>query len=52
MNTLADPNKIASDARADRLKTWIDTHYENQQSFIDKFDLNQGEISNIIKKNV
>lgn len=50
MNTLADPNKIASDARADRLKTWIDTHYENQQSFIDKFDLNQGEISNIIQK--
>lgn len=50
MTTLADLNKTASDARADRLKTWIDTHYDNQQAFIDRFDLNQGEISNIIQK--
>ena len=45
-----DPNKAASDARADRLNSWVSTHYRNQQEFIEKFGLNQGEISNIIKK--
>lgn len=45
-----DPNKAASDARADRLNSWVTTHYRNQQEFIEKFGLNQGEISNIIKK--
>lgn len=45
-----DPNKAASDARADRLNSWVTAYYRNQQEFIEKFGLNQGEISNIIKK--
>ncbi|OTG80793.1 hypothetical protein B9T31_15950 [Acinetobacter sp. ANC 4558] len=45
-----DPNKASSDARADRLNSWVTIHYRNQQEFIEKFGLNQGEISNIIKK--
>lgn len=45
-----DLNKAASDARADRLNSWVSTHYRTQQEFIEKFGLNQGEISNIIKK--
>lgn len=45
-----DPNKATSDARADRLNSWVNTHYRNQQEFIEKYGLNQGEISNIIKK--
>jgi len=45
-----DPNKAASDARADRLDSWVKTHYRNKQQFIEKFGLNQGEITNIIAK--
>lgn len=45
-----DLNKAASDARAERLESWVTLHYKNQQEFVDKFELNQGEISNIIKK--
>ena len=50
MNRDNDFNKASSDARADRLASWVKTHYRNKQEFIDKFGLNQGEISNIIKK--
>lgn len=50
MNKVSDLNKAASNARADRLKAWVENHYESQQAFIDKFELNQGEISNIIQK--
>ena len=50
MNKEIDPNKAASDARADRLASWVKTHYRNKQEFIDKFGLNQGEITNIIAK--
>ncbi|GEM_PF-2914754 len=50
MKKETDPNKAASDARADRLNSWVKTHYRNQQEFIDKFGLNQGEIANIIGK--
>lgn len=45
-----DPNKAASDARADRLDSWVKTHYRNKQQFIEKFGLNQGKITNIIAK--
>ena len=49
MNT-KKPNP-ASDLRSDRLKQWIDSHYDGVQArFIDKFDLKQSEISQIINK--
>lgn len=50
MNNSIDINKAASDARAEKLEAWVKLHYKSQQEFIDKFELNQGEISNIIKK--
>ncbi|ENU83061.1 hypothetical protein F974_01893 [Acinetobacter sp. CIP 102159] len=50
MNRDNDFNKASSDARADRLASWVKTHYRNKQEFIDKFGLNQGEITNIIAK--
>lgn len=50
MNKTSDLSKASSDARADRLKKWIVAHYESQQAFINKFDLNQGEISSILRK--
>lgn len=50
MNTSKKPNP-ASDNRADRLKSWIDTYYGGVQArFIEKFDLKQSEISQIINK--
>ncbi len=50
MNKEIDPNKAASDARAERLDSWVKDHYRTKQEFIDKFGLNQGEITNIISK--
>ena len=45
-----DLNKASSDARADKLDSWVKTHYRNQREFVEKFGLNQGEISNLIQK--
>ena len=45
-----DLNKASSDARADKLDSWVKTHYKNQREFVEKFGLNQGEISNLIQK--
>lgn len=45
-----DLNKASSDARADRLDSWVKTHYKNQREFVEKFELNQGEISSLIQK--
>lgn len=50
MNTSTDLNKAASDARADRLAAWIDNNYPSQRAFVEKFELNQGEISAIVGK--
>lgn len=50
MNTNRKSNP-ASDNRSDRLKLWIDEHYGGVQArFIEKFDLKQSEISQIINK--
>ena len=45
-----DLNKASSDARTDKLDSWVKTHYKNQREFVEKFGLNQGEISNLIQK--
>lgn len=45
-----DLNKASSDARADKLDSWVKAHYKNQREFVEKFGLNQGEISNLIQK--
>lgn len=50
MSKASDLSKAASDARAEKLEAWVKIHFDSQQAFIDKFHLNQGEISNIIKK--
>lgn len=43
--------KTLSNHRADRLTLWIATYYDGiQAKFIDKFDLNQGEISQMLLK--
>lgn len=50
MSKTYDLNKASSDARADKLESWVKTHYRNQREFVEKFGLNQGEISNLIQK--
>lgn len=50
MSKTYDLNKASSDARADKLDSWVKTHYRNQREFVEKFGLNQGEISNLIQK--
>lgn len=50
MSKTYDLNKASSDARAEKLDSWVKTHYRNQREFVEKFGLNQGEISNLIQK--